>query len=71
MGIVVAIIIVAVLVCFVISIFLRRHGESDAAKPDWRRTDEVFNDPSTGRVMRVWLDQAGERHYVPEAKSAT
>jgi hypothetical protein len=27
----------------------------------------VFNDPSTNRVMRVWLDAAGERRYVPEA----
>ena len=23
-------------------------------------------DPSTNRVMRVWLDTKGERHYVPE-----
>jgi len=49
------------------SIFLRRHGESDRPQPDWRPTDEVFNDPSTNRVMRVWLDGAGERRYVAEA----
>jgi hypothetical protein len=45
---------------------LRRHGESEKPKADWRRTDELFNDPSTNRVMRVWLDTAGDRHYVPE-----
>ena len=28
----------------------------------------MFNDPSTNRVMRVWLDESGERHYVPEAE---
>jgi hypothetical protein len=27
----------------------------------------VFNDPSTHRIMRVWLDAAGERHYVPDS----
>ena len=68
MGVVAVILVVVVAVCFVVSIFVRRHGESDAANPNWRRTDEVFHDPSTGRVMRVWLDDAGERHYVPEAK---
>jgi hypothetical protein len=61
------IIILVLLVLFVISIFVRRHGETDKPKPDWKRTDELFNDPSTGRVMRVWLDGAGERRYVPEA----
>jgi len=25
----------------------------------------VFNDPSTNRVMRVWIDTAGKRYYVP------
>jgi Na+-transporting methylmalonyl-CoA/oxaloacetate decarboxylase gamma subunit len=68
MGVVIAVIIVVVIVCFFVSIFIRRHGESDRPNPDWRRTDEVFNDPSTNRVMRVWLDQLGERHYVPEGK---
>jgi hypothetical protein len=68
MGVVVAVIIVVVIVCFVVSIFIRRHGESVRPHPDWRRTDEVFNDPSTNRVMRVWLDPLDERHYVPEGK---
>jgi hypothetical protein len=66
---IVLIFVVVVVVCFFISLFIRRHGESDHPKADWRRTDEVFHDPSTSRVMRVWLDQAGERHYVPEENS--
>ena len=45
----------------------RRHGESDAAQPGWLPTKERFMDPTTRRVMRVWIDPArGERHYVPE-----
>jgi hypothetical protein len=65
---VIAIVLVVLVVCAVLSLALRRHGESDKAKPDWRRTDEIFNDPSTNRVMRVWLDASGERHYVAEGK---
>jgi len=65
---VIAIIIVLVVVGFIVaSLFVRRHRESSAPAPEWRRTDEVFNDPSTNRVMRVWLDESGERRYVPEA----
>jgi Na+-transporting methylmalonyl-CoA/oxaloacetate decarboxylase gamma subunit len=66
MGFVVLIIVAVVIVCFFISLFVRRHGENDRPQPGWRSTEEVFNDPSTNRVMRVWLDQKGERHYVPE-----
>ena len=51
---------------FIISLTRRRHGESGVAARDWTSTPEVFKDPSTGRVMRVWLDSAGDRHYVPE-----
>jgi hypothetical protein len=47
---------------------VRRHRESTRPGERWRRTDEVFNDPSTNRVMRVWLDESGERHYVAEAE---
>lgn len=65
---VIAIVLVVLVVCAVLSLALRRHGESDKANPDWRRTEEVFNDPSTNRVMRVWLDTSGERHYVAEGK---
>ena len=31
------------------------------------RTDEIFTDPTSGHVMRVWLDPSnGERRYVAE-----
>ncbi len=44
-----------------------RHAEADAADPTWRPTRERFVDPSTDRVMRVWIDPADQRrHYVPE-----
>jgi hypothetical protein len=71
MGVVWAIILGVLVICAVLSISLRRHGESDRPRSDWKQTEEVFNDPSTNRVMRVWLDPAGERHYVPEAKRPT
>ena len=45
----------------------RRHGESGAAETSWMPTKERFIDPSTQRVMRVWVDPADHtRHYVPE-----
>lgn len=69
MGVVILLVLAVVVGCFFISLTLRRHGESDKPKPDWRRTEEVFNDPSSNRVMRVWLDTSGDRHYVPEGKN--
>lgn len=68
-AVVVALVLTVGAVCFVISLFVRRHGEADRVQPRWQRTDEVFRDPSTSRVMRVWLDESGERHYVPESQS--
>lgn len=63
------VLIVLVLIGLLIaSFFVRRHGETEKPQPGWRSTEEVFNDPSTSRVVRVWLDQSGERHYVPEVK---
>ena len=48
----------------------RRHGETNAVDPSWVPTKERFIDPSTQRVMRVWVDPAGHaRHYVPEPRS--
>jgi hypothetical protein len=65
---IVTVIVIAVLaVAFVISLTLRRHGESDVRAGDWQRTDEVFRDPTTKRLMRVWVDpNDGSRHYVAE-----
>jgi hypothetical protein len=46
---------------------LRRHGESAHPAVGWQPTDEVFRDPSSGRVMRVWVEPGdGSRHYVPD-----
>ncbi len=33
----------------------------------WLPTQERFRDPTTGKIMRVWVDPADQsRHYVPE-----
>ena len=66
MVIVFALLGAAVVVAVVISLFVRRHGESDQPQSGWTPTDELFRDPGTDRTMRVWTDRAGERHYVPE-----
>jgi hypothetical protein len=44
----------------------RRYGDADAPAPDWQPTAERFRDPGSGRVMRVWVDGAGGRHYVAD-----
>jgi DUF1707 SHOCT-like domain len=49
--------------------WLSRRGHADAARPapGWQRTGERFRDPSSGMIMRVWIDPAdGSRHYVPD-----
>jgi hypothetical protein len=45
----------------------RGHAEADAPAPDWQATNERFRDPRSQRIMRVWVDGAGARHYVPES----
>ncbi len=44
-------------------------GEPEQAlEPRFSRSDEVFVDPTSGRVMRVYVDRAtGERRYRAEA----
>lgn len=45
----------------------RRHAQAAAPGPGWVPTAERFRDPSTKKVMRVWIDPAdGSRHYVPD-----
>ena len=61
--------IAAVIVAAAMSLFLRRHGESPAPEAGWVPTDEVFRDPASDRLMRVWADAAGERHYLPERQA--
>jgi hypothetical protein len=45
----------------------RGHGDADAPQPGWTPTGERFRDPGSGRVMRVWTDAGGGRHYVAES----
>ena len=43
------------------------HAQVTAPAPGWERTAERFRDPSSGVIMRVWVDPAdGSRHYVPD-----
>jgi hypothetical protein len=42
------------------------HGDADGPGPGWKPTGERFRDPRTKRVMRVWEDLSGQRHYVPD-----
>ena len=45
----------------------RRHAQAAAPGPGWTPTPERFRDPSTKKIMRVWIDPAdGSRHYVPD-----
>jgi hypothetical protein len=63
-------VIAAVLVAAGMSLFLRRHGESPGPESGWVPTDEIFKDPVTDRLMRVWADGSGQRHYLPEPRDA-
>jgi len=43
------------------------HAQVSAPEPGWERTSERFRDPSSGVIMRVWVDPADHsRHYVPD-----
>src|SRR3954471_6829680 len=42
----------------------RGHGESEQAQPGWRPTPERFRDPTTDRIMRVWIDSAPARRPI-------
>jgi hypothetical protein len=44
----------------------RGHGDADSPSPGWQPTSERFRDPRTKRVMRVWIDAQGGRHYVTD-----
>jgi hypothetical protein len=45
------------------------HGDVDRPDEGWLATSERFRDPRSGRVMRVWEDAAGGRHYLPDSGS--
>jgi hypothetical protein len=48
----------------------RGHGQAARPEPGWVPTSERFRDPTSGVVIRVWLDPAAkpgaERRYVPD-----
>jgi hypothetical protein len=44
----------------------RGHGDAERPQIGWQPTGERFRDPGSGRVMRVWVDGGGARHYVPD-----
>jgi hypothetical protein len=45
----------------------RRHGQRLQPAAGWVPTQELFRDPSTRAITRVWIDPADlSRHYVPE-----
>jgi Domain of unknown function (DUF1707) len=46
----------------------RGHAQVTEPEPGWVRTDERFRDPSSGQIMRVWIDPAdASRHYAPDS----
>jgi hypothetical protein len=62
-------VVALIAILLVISWRRRRHGEASVPAARWQRTDEVFKDPSTDRIMRVYVDPAdGSRHHVPESR---
>ncbi len=49
----------------------RGHAEAASPAPGWVRTEERFRDPSSGVIMRVWVDPVdSSRHYVPDDVTA-
>ena len=63
-------VIAIIALLLVISWRRNRHAEVSAPAGRWQRTDEVFKDPSTDRVIRVYIDPVdGSRHFVPERPS--
>jgi nucleotidyltransferase/DNA polymerase involved in DNA repair len=48
----------------------RRHAQAAVPGAGWLPTSERFRDPTSGTIMRVWLDPADQsRHYVPDTAS--
>lgn len=69
----IAVVISLVVVGVVIySFFPRRHGENVVGTTNLVPTDEIFRDPTTNRLMRVYVDPStGKRTYIPEKKLDT
>jgi len=50
----------------------RRHAQSVQPGEGWVPTAERFRDPSTRKIVRVWIDPADQsRHYIPDEETGT
>ena len=57
----------AAVVCIVLYVIYDRRYHGKTSAPDLRATNEVFRDPTTGKLMRVFEDpRTGAREYVAE-----
>jgi Domain of unknown function (DUF1707) len=46
------------------------HAQTHKPQPGWVPTTERFRDPSSGVIMRVWIDPSDQsRHYVPDTST--
>ncbi len=61
---------VAVIGVVIYSFFRKRHGEESVyINSNLIKTAEVFRDPSTNRLMRVWVNPSnGKRVYLAEGQ---
>jgi len=64
-------VIAAVLVAAAMSLFLRRPGAADHARPGSVPSDEIVGDAGTERVVRVSADRTGEHDDLPEGPPET
>lgn len=62
---------IALIVLMLVIFKLRARPIVEARVPgeDWQRTEELVNDPVTGRTLRIWVDPAdGSRYTVAELR---
>ncbi len=62
---------IALIVLMLVIFKLRARPIVEARVPgeDWQRTEELVNDPATGRTLRIWVDPAdGSRYTVAELR---
>ena len=62
---------IGLIVLLLVIFKLRARPIAEARVPgeDWQRTDELVNDPVTGRTLRIWVDPAdGSRYTVAELR---
>jgi hypothetical protein len=63
-------IVLAVLIIAVGGYFIWDRRYRGGGRGDFRRTDEVFRDPASGKLSRVWEDPStGRREYREEPPS--